>query len=488
VSEIGTNYRLEIEVLSPVHIGSGRPDLVDDLDYVTARQIHVIDQERMLAALPPERWARAEEASPLSQLLSANEYARFARYTLNDPTGGGRVPRIIEHIKDVRGRAYIPGSSLKGAIRTALAWSMLRDSGKPVRSRELGRNPRFADDPLEAEFFGRRAKSERVDPNRDVLRTLHVADSRALSPEGSLELAQVSLYSLRGAPERAQLRSKGDQWRFFVEVLTPGTRLQTSVRLDDYLLQPEIARYVGMTGKQGWVRGWLTYCNAFSQTVIAHELDFYGKHPVPRVRAFYDKLAHQVEAAEPGRECLLQMSWGAGWVSKTVGMALDDTTLAEIRDRYRLGRQRDYPIFPKSRRLVERGNVAEMPMGWVRLRLTDEIDEIGEPFVPEIKEVPPPEPAEAPRPTVVEGKEPRRIEDLQPGMVLEGTVRRIVSYGAFVDIGVRRDGLVHISELTEGWVEDVGSVVREGQRVRVKVLDVDLDRGRIGLSMNGISL
>jgi len=483
VSEIGTNYRLEIEVLSPVHIGSGRPDLVDDLDYVTAKQIYVIDQEQMLAALPPERWAQAEEAAPLSQLLSAAEYAPFARYTLNDPAGGGRVPRIIEHIKDVRGRAYIPGSSLKGAIRTSLAWSMLRDSGKPVRSRELGRNPRFADDPLEAEFFGRRAKSERVDPNRDVLRALHVADSRALSPEGGLELAQVSLYSLRGAPERAQLRSKGDQWSFFVEVLTPGTMLQTSVRLDDFLLQPEIARHVGMMGKQSWVRGWLTYCNAFSQTVIAHESDFYEKHAIPKVRAFYDKLARQAEAAEPGRECLLQMSWGAGWVSKTVGIALDDTTLAEIRDRYRLGRRRDYPIFPKSRRLVERGNVAEMPMGWVRLRITDEI---GEPFVPEIKEVPWPEPAEVPQPTVVEGKEPRQIEDLELGMVLEGTVRRIVSYGAFVDISVGRDGLVHISELTEGWVEDVGSVVREGQRVRVKVLDVDVERRRIGLSMKKV--
>ena len=86
---IGTNYRLEIEVLSPVHIGSGRPDLVQDLDYVTARRIYVIDQEQMLAGLPPERWARAEEAEPLSRLLSVNEYTRFARYTLNNPVGVG---------------------------------------------------------------------------------------------------------------------------------------------------------------------------------------------------------------------------------------------------------------------------------------------------------------------------------------------------------------------------------------------------------------
>jgi len=484
VSEIGTNYRLEIEVLSPVHIGSGRPDLVQDMDYVTARRIYVIDQEQMLAGLPPERWARAEEAEPLSRLLSADEYARFARYTLNDPTGNGRVPRILEHIKDVHGWPYVPGSSLKGAIRTALMWSMLRDSGKRVRSGELGRNPRFADDPLEAEFFGRdvQARFPRVDPNRDLLRAMHVVDSQALPPESNMELAQVVLYSLSGAPEQAQLRSKGDQWCFFVEVLAPDTRLQTSVRLDDYLLQPQTARHAGMTGKQDWVRGWLTYCNTFSQTVIAHELDFYGRHEMPRVKAFYDNLARQAEAAEPGRECLLQMSWGAGWVSKTVGMTLDDTTLAEIRDRYRLGRRRDYPIFPKSRRLVERGNVAEMPLGWVRLRLTDQI---GEPFVPEIKVVRGPERREA-KPTIAAGETPRRMEDLQPGMVLEGIVRRLVSFGAFVDIGVGRDGLVHISELTEGWVEDVRDVVQEGQQVQVKVLDVDVERQQISLSMKGV--
>lgn len=482
MSNMGTNYRLEIEVLSPVHIGSGRPDLVDDLDYVTARRIYVIDQERMLAGLPEDRWARAEEAEPLSRLLSADEYARFARYTLNDPTGGGPVPRIQEHIKDALSRPYIPGSSLKGAIRTALAWSMLRDSGRRVQSQRLGRNPRFADDPLEGDLFGR-GKRPRVDPNRDLLRALHVVDSQARPVEGHLELTQVVLYSLSGAPARAHLQSKGDRWSFFVEALAPGTKLQSTLRLDDYLLQPQIARHVGMSGKQDWVRGWLTYCNTLSQTIIAHETDFYARHAIPRVKAFYDDLGRQAESADPGRECLLQMSWGAGWVSKTVGTLLDDTTLAEIRDRYRLGRRRDYPIFPKSRRLVERGNVPEMPLGWVRLRL---MDEISEPFVPAVRTVELPERGEEPAPVTPPEGAPRRLEDLRPGMVLEGTVRRIMPYGAFVDIGVGRDGLVHISQLTEGWVDDVRDVVQEGQRVRVRVRNVDLVQQRIGLSMKGI--
>jgi len=74
-------------------------------------------------------------------------------------------------------------------------------------------------------------------------------------------------------------------------------------------------------------------------------------------------------------------------------------------------------------------------------------------------------------------------EDLTPGMVLEGTVTNVTNFGAFVDIGVHQDGLVHISQLADRFVEDPHRVVRSGQVVKVKVLAVDLQRRRIGLSM-----
>ena len=71
-------------------------------------------------------------------------------------------------------------------------------------------------------------------------------------------------------------------------------------------------------------------------------------------------------------------------------------------------------------------------------------------------------------------------------MIIRGQVKRVVGFGAFVDIGVGRDGLVHISELTEGFVRRVEDVVSVGDTVRVRVKDVDLKRKRIGLSMKGI--
>jgi uncharacterized protein len=75
------------------------------------------------------------------------------------------------------------------------------------------------------------------------------------------------------------------------------------------------------------------------------------------------------------------------------------------------------------------------------------------------------------------------IKDLQPGMVLNGKITNVTAFGAFVDIGVHRDGLVHISELSSSFVTDPHSVVSINARVRVKVLAVDAARNRISLSM-----
>ncbi|HEX6059730.1 MAG TPA: Tex family protein [Gemmatimonadaceae bacterium] len=74
-------------------------------------------------------------------------------------------------------------------------------------------------------------------------------------------------------------------------------------------------------------------------------------------------------------------------------------------------------------------------------------------------------------------------KDLQPGMVLEGVVTNIVAFGAFVDVGVHQDGLVHVSQLADRFVADPNQVVRVGQTVRVMVMSVDLARNRIALSM-----
>ena len=78
------------------------------------------------------------------------------------------------------------------------------------------------------------------------------------------------------------------------------------------------------------------------------------------------------------------------------------------------------------------------------------------------------------------------VEDLQPGMVLPGIVTNISAFGAFVDLGVHKDGLIHISEMADRRVKDPQEVVKLHQHVRVRVLDIDRARGRISLSLKQI--
>jgi protein Tex len=98
-------------------------------------------------------------------------------------------------------------------------------------------------------------------------------------------------------------------------------------------------------------------------------------------------------------------------------------------------------------------------------------------------------PGRDPRPTFehfafAEGM--HRPEDLTPGMVLPGIVTNVTRFGAFVDVGVHQDGLVHVSQMADRFVRDPAEVVRTGQHVRARVLEVDLERRRISLSLKGV--
>ena len=75
------------------------------------------------------------------------------------------------------------------------------------------------------------------------------------------------------------------------------------------------------------------------------------------------------------------------------------------------------------------------------------------------------------------------MEDLAPGMVLKGTVRNVVDFGVFVDIGVKQDGLVHITEMSDRFIKHPLELVSVGDVVEVRVLQIDGKRGRISLSM-----
>ncbi|HBN43117.1 MAG TPA: RNA-binding transcriptional accessory protein, partial [Parabacteroides distasonis] len=124
-----------------------------------------------------------------------------------------------------------------------------------------------------------------------------------------------------------------------------------------------------------------------------------------------------------------------------------------------------------------------------KLKLTDYLtDKVGMPTLLDIMEELD-KPGRDPRQTIqVFAFDPtvKTIEDLKEGQVLPGIVTNITNFGCFVDVGIKENGLVHISELADRFVSDPTQVVSIHKHVKVKVLSVDLSRKRVQLSMKGI--
>ena len=86
-------------------------------------------------------------------------------------------------------------------------------------------------------------------------------------------------------------------------------------------------------------------------------------------------------------------------------------------------------------------------------------------------------------PPVVFRNDVRSFEDLKEGMEMSGTVRNVVDFGAFVDIGVKNDGLVHVSQLSDKFVKHPMDVVSVGDTVKVRIIGIDKERGKVSLTM-----
>jgi uncharacterized protein len=154
--------------------------------------------------------------------------------------------------------------------------------------------------------------------------------------------------------------------------------------------------------------------------------------------------------------------------------------------------------YPVVERLFEyldvRGDEKDLPARIERLRRSENLKalagllEVGEPTLADILDSlarPGRDPRDELPPPLLR-QDVLKMEDLKEGMILKGTVRNVVDFGAFVDIGVKQDGLVHISQLADRYVKNPFEVVSVGDVVTVKVIKVDLDRGRIGLSMKEV--
>lgn len=434
-------YLFQLTPLTPIHIGTG--ESLEPFEYVVAgNTLYRFTLDDFVLRLAREDQARfvelVGESVPRTRGFVAEhvgeavEAARFsatvspAARALYDGRmeGGTAHPEVLACIRTAD-QAYIPGSSLKGALRTALLYhAMEKDyAGQDARR-------------LEQAVFGFHTVQQ------DPFRAFKVGDGQPLAERTRVRAVAVNT-------------QRGEQWSEDVAVLVETVPGMVS---DNVRAVSEHA----VTFDEPFYRYHERAFRLSPGAVLAACRDFYGQHlaqerefveGLPATAAIYSALAGRAEEL-PDHACLVRLAWGSGRDATTVAYGLRGTRS------------------PRSRRLTADG----FPLGWAELAV---LDAEGQPVTAEMEEVAVPVPEEQ------KGREagPRRLSDLRVGMVLEGRVTNTARFGAFVDVGVGKDGLIHISKLAEGFVERTEQMVRAGDRVRVEVISVEPERNRFGLRL-----
>ncbi len=362
--QLKTIYNLEITTLSPLHIGSG-DTLEREFDYaVHGQQTWVIDQDalsELVYSRSSQEFQRLLEAVPPAQFLTPADFrpdSPLFRYVMRGtPRAAATGSAIQAQIKNPFDQPYLPGSSLKGAFRTLVFRHAFATSGKKLQPATLGNNRKYAGQELEQELLGR-------DPNHDLLRALHLADSDPVAPDNLLVLnAQVFNERSAAAP-------------IALEAIRSDATFHTTLTLDDYLFNdPQAAQGLRLGNKREWLTTLPALANDQAQARLKQELQFYKTRPRSRVAGFYRQLLGLVPELGSDR-FLLQLGWGGGWDNKTLAYLVGPAEREALIGRYRLAigtRQKGDP-FPKSRRAVARQVEEDVqpiaPFGWLLVTMT----------------------------------------------------------------------------------------------------------------------
>jgi CRISPR-associated protein Csm5 len=360
-----TTFDVTVETVTPLHIGSGI-ELLRNYDFVTEnREFIVLDFERVYEQLfdntPEDQWRRVASL-PLAQALNIRGARDLAKYRL--PIANGASDEGFEgvraHIRDGFGRAYLPASSLKGAIRTAFAVAFAAEVGQEWvdgKLREVtGRRPRreFAAQALDQDVFGAR-------PNNDALRAIRPSDLYAATDDESAALELV---------ETRVVKRNGDSTAtIMVEAMPTGTTLRGTMTVDRELAYLDQRTHDDWAGLLPFpALGAIAFLRKQSEALIAREKTRFAGSAVG---AEYVALERRQQNL-PETEALVWVGWGSGWTAKTYGEALTASPeFPQVAGTFRLGSAgRDPMAFPTTRRLVFSGERATKPMGWAVVSIT----------------------------------------------------------------------------------------------------------------------
>ncbi len=360
-----TVYAVTLNTLTPLHIGDS-DELRQDFDFVAHSngRTYRLNEDAILQAKEKFLLDRQGTYRLPGKLLDDADFknADFFRYILPGVPRSKKIDaRVKSFIKDVHDRPYIPGSSLKGALRTALAWTGW-DEVKPRLDRAtIGRSKSWAGQPLERKLFG-------PDPNHDVLRALHVSDlASSANANASMMLVNAQVLTKKGAGSPVEL-----------EAVKTKIEFHGTLTIDEVLFSEFAERELHFANREHWLKELMPRVQAHSRARIEQLAAWYeSADNGASIAQFFRDLAKVKFGAH---RAVLQLGWGAGWDAKTFGAHLqEDARLFEqIVADFRMHRaapgsppRKPGDPFPRSKRAVMNLKEAKpyAPLGWVKVEL-----------------------------------------------------------------------------------------------------------------------
>lgn len=363
-------YDVTVSTLTPLHIGNG-VELLNEYDYaIHNKRTWRINEDALLEAQDVEDPKIAEQLgrTPPAQLLRPDDFrpdSGFFRYVLQGtPRSTGEGAQLREQLKNAFDQPYLPGSSLKGALRTAIAWYAWGAANMKPDMGRLGRSRKWAGQDYERGLLGK-------NPNHDLLRALQVSDSQPLDPE------QLIILNARVLTRGGNLAAPIE-----MEAIRPDTEIKMTLKLDLALFS-EWARRGGLNlrGRE-WLAQLPQVVQTHSQDHAKRELAWFKEiRGATAIAQFYGQLA---SARLSSSRFLVALGWGTGWEDKTFGSRLqaNDRFMERIISDYRLarGKRRSGDPFPKSRRVTvgvrrdQQGRAVEtpaIPLGWCLVEMKE---------------------------------------------------------------------------------------------------------------------
>ncbi len=388
-------YKLVVQTLCPVHIGSG--DKLGNTDFVArGSQIFVIDDNKLTAWVlsqpNAERLAliladHLRGPGGIDKFLREQFRGRLDEITAYQLPFQGTPKDVAAFIKTIEHQPYLPGSSIKGSLRSALLRGVMLDdedlqekaSEAILEGVEARGKPRTNSDRIQANVFSKPGTVASKWPNYDIYRLLVARDSYPME-QGSLEVVGVKTLS---AQRSGRLQAK--HYELSVEVFKPKLLIQHEITWQTHLLQDR-ARALGFDSLEHLMVFLPEYCRRASVNLLTQERDFYKRYSHRDLADWFEKKLALL-SKNSDDVFILPIGWGSGYDAKTITDLLDSETFETVVDTFRNtwglgkpGRRKDSEWLgpddsPKSRRVVERLDGTFEPMGWAACRFTPEGDE-----------------------------------------------------------------------------------------------------------------